>query len=167
MNINKILQQRWLAVVALIVRLVIGCIFLITGYSKVRPLEGMTWSIASLKISVSWFALSGEAYQILPHWAITVVAHVLPFAELTLGLWLILGLALKTPALASTLIVGTFFIAILSAYLRGLNIGCGCGLVPNEQVGPRALAIDGTLFMLCVLLTVRAFRPGPKPDGML
>jgi uncharacterized membrane protein YphA (DoxX/SURF4 family) len=139
-------------------RLLMAGIFICTGYSKIEPLGGMAWSLSSIRISLAWFAFSVEAYKLLPPWAVAAAAHFLPFFEIALGIWLLTGMALRISSLLSTITIATFFSAILSAYIRKLDIECGCRLLKNEHAGPLALAIDGGLFLLCLALAIISFR---------
>jgi Methylamine utilisation protein MauE len=86
------------------------------------------------------FAMSVDGYQILPPWGVSAVAHLLPFIELGLGLWLIAGVGLRFSSLISALVMLTFFGSELSVYLRNIQAPCGCGLIPGEQIGPVSLS---------------------------
>ena len=152
------ISEKWLGIMSVVGRVAIGIIFLITGYFKVRPLPGFPWSVASVKISLAMFGTAVDSYQILPPWGVSLMAHFLPFVELALGILLLAGLALRFSTLLSAIAVLTFFTAQLSAYLRNMEIPCGCGLIPGEQIGPLSLTIDALLLLLCLALTFSAFR---------
>jgi uncharacterized membrane protein YphA (DoxX/SURF4 family) len=135
-------------------RLVLAAIFLIAGYAKLRPQFAAHWSAASIKTSLSLFAMQVDSYQMLPPQAVNFVAHVLPFFEVFLGLWLLSGIALRVSSVVATLAFCGFMVAIFSAYHRGLGINCGCGIGPVEQVGPGALIRDGLKFLPISLAVV-------------
>jgi uncharacterized membrane protein YphA (DoxX/SURF4 family) len=128
-------------------RVLLAAIFLIAAYGKLKPQFAMPWSAASIKTSLSMFAMQVDSYQMLPPPAVNFVAHLLPFFELFLGLWLLSGIALRFSSLLATLAFCGFMLAIYSAYHRGLGINCGCGIGPVEQVGPGALIRDGLKFL--------------------
>jgi uncharacterized membrane protein YphA (DoxX/SURF4 family) len=151
-------RNRLLRIFTTIGRFLMGFIFILTAYSKMKPLEGFPWSIASLKLSLAMFATAVDGYRLLPSWAVSAVAHSLPFIELALGLWLLLGLALRFSAFLSTLAIAVFFVGQMSAYLRNMQIPCGCGLIPGEQIGPLSLSLDAVLVLLCLGLTLSALR---------
>jgi uncharacterized membrane protein YphA (DoxX/SURF4 family) len=70
--------------------------------------------------------LAVDAYDMLPDGAVRVVATVLPWIEVGLGLLLILGLFTRFAGLG-TAVLGTVFIAAMAqAKARGLQIDCGC-----------------------------------------
>jgi uncharacterized membrane protein YphA (DoxX/SURF4 family) len=73
------------------------------------------------------FAKAVKNYEMLPLFAINIVAIILPYIELFSGIFLIIGYCKKgnSAILGISLIV--FLIALTSAYARGLNIDCGCG----------------------------------------
>ena len=138
--------------------ILVGSIFLAAAYGKMKPFPGFSWGWTSLKISITYFAMQVGSYEILPPAASNFVAHVLPFFELFLGLWLVSGIAHRySSTLAAVLFFG-FISAISYAWLRGLKINCGCGIGPAEEAGPAALLRDGVRFFLpSLLLAVGSF----------
>jgi len=138
-------------------RLVLAAIFLVAAYAKMKPQVGMPWTVASVRTSLAMFAMGVDSYQMLPSWAVTVVAHWLPPFELFLGLWLLSGIALRVSSIISTLAFAGFIAAMFSAYERGLTISCGC-FGPGEQIGPKTLIRDALLFLpLAFAVTTGAF----------
>jgi uncharacterized membrane protein YphA (DoxX/SURF4 family) len=146
--------------------IVVGAIFLAAAYGKMKPLPGFAWSWASIRTSISFFAIQVESYQVLSPGAANTVAHLLPFIELSLGLWLVSGIGRRFSSLLASLAICGFMIAITSAYFRGLKIDCGCGIGPPEEVGPAALMRDGFRFLLpALLVTIGAFWIRRQPSG--
>jgi uncharacterized membrane protein YphA (DoxX/SURF4 family) len=145
-------------ILLLIGRVALGAIFIVAAYGKLKPDLGMPWSIHALKVSLSLFTMQVYSYQMLSSQAANTVGHFLPFFELFLGLWLITGIGLRYSSLLATLAFCGFMAAIASAYHRGLTINCGCGIGPEEQVGPGALMRDGLKFLpLALAVTIGAF----------
>ncbi len=98
------------------------------------------------------------AYQMLPPWAVNTLAHVLPFFELFLGLWIVSGVGLRFSSVLSVLAFCVFMGAIAWAWHKGLKIKCGCGIGPDEEVGPGALIRDGLKFLpIALVVTFGAF----------
>lgn len=146
--------------------IVVGSIFIAAAYGKLKPLPGFPWSWASIRTSIALFAIQVESYQVLSSKAANTVAHVLPFAELALGVWVISGIFRRWSSLVACIAFCSFMIAIFSAYERGLKIDCGCGVGPALEAGPGALLRDGLRFLLpALIITVAAFwirnRPAP------
>lgn len=67
-----------------------------------------------------------RAYELLPKSLENVVGWGLPFAEIALGLLLLLGLFTRWAAAAGGLLMVAFIIGVASAAARGLSIDCGC-----------------------------------------
>ncbi len=113
---------------------------------------------AFLKVSMSWLTFAGsiDAYKILPDWAITPLAQLLPWLELALGLLLVSGFAVRWTGLAVTLLLAGFFSAMMQAHFRGLDIDCGC-FGPGEKIGANTFIRDGALVGLAVCVTLGAF----------
>jgi uncharacterized membrane protein YphA (DoxX/SURF4 family) len=148
--------SRW-RVLLLVGRLALAAIFIFAAYAKMKPQGGLPWSLASVRTSLSMFAMGVDSYQMLPPWAVSPLAHWLPPFELALGLWLLSGLALRISSLVSTLLIGVFFTAMTSAYERGLTISCGC-FGPGAQIGPKRLIEEGLTFLpLALAVTIGAF----------
>ena len=146
-------------------RVALAVIFIFAAYAKMKPPDGMPWSAGSVKTSLAMFAMGVDSYQMLPPWAVSPVAQLLPPAELVLGLWLVSGLALRLSSLISTLLICVFIIAMASAYERGLTISCGC-FGPGEQIGPKRLIQDGLLFLpLAIAVMIGAFVTRRKPNA--
>lgn len=159
-------RRSLVRVLLVFVGIIVGSIFLAAAYGKLKPLPGFAWSWRSMKISISMFAIQVESYQILSPTGANFVAHVLPFFEVLLGLWLVSGIARRFSGLLSTLVFCGFMIAISYAYHKGLKIDCGCGIGPPVEAGPAALLRDGLRFLLpSLLLTIGAFWVRGKPTG--
>jgi uncharacterized membrane protein YphA (DoxX/SURF4 family) len=151
-------RRRWGQILLIIGRILLASIFLIAGYAKVKPQLAMPWSAGSVRTSLTLFAMQVDSYQMLPPWGVNTIAHVLPFFELFLGLWLLSGIGLRFSSVLSIVAFLGFMTAIGWAYHKGLEINCGCGIGPAEQVGPGALIRDGLKFLpLALAVTIGAF----------
>jgi uncharacterized membrane protein YphA (DoxX/SURF4 family) len=67
-----------------------------------------------------------RAYEMLPVPLANFIGIVLPFAEIVMGLLLIVGAGTRLMGLLSALLMLTFVIGISQAWARGLSIDCGC-----------------------------------------
>lgn len=144
-------------ILLLLGRLALAVIFLVAAYAKLKPpISTMSWSPASVKMSLNMFAMQVDSYQLLPAAAVSPVAHVLPPFELFLGLWLLSGIALRFSSLLTTLLLGGFFGVMVRTYALGLEINCGC-FGPGEQLGTKTLLRDGSLLALSLAVTIGAF----------
>ena len=130
-------------------RLGLGGVFLYAAYSKLRH----PWTL---------FALSIDAYRLLPESGVIFVARTLPWLELALGLLLLVGYQLRYVATAASSILLLFFAVMLRSYLKGLGIDCGCfGF--GEALGVGTLVRDGFLVIISLALTVAAFSRARQP----
>lgn len=124
-------------------RLGLGALFLYAGYTKLR--------------SPFLFEMAVDGYQLLPADAVIVVARVLPWLEVALGLWLLAGWKLHYSATSTASLLGLFMVAMGVTYARGIEADCGCfGL--GEPITPATLARDSLLFALAVFLAIYAWR---------
>lgn len=73
------------------------------------------------------FATAVGHYRLLPTWGTALVAHALPWLELVTALALLVGRRWLAAAwLLSTALCAVFLGALASAWLRDLDITCGC-----------------------------------------
>ena len=142
-------------------QLILAAIFLVAAYAKLKPQAAVPWSAASVKTSLSLFAMQVDSYQLLPPQLVSPVAHLLPPFELFLGLWLLSGVLLRYSSLITTLLLGAFFAVMVRTYMAGLEINCGC-FGPGERLGPLTLLRDGSLLALALAVTIAAFAVARK-----
>jgi uncharacterized membrane protein YphA (DoxX/SURF4 family) len=141
-------------------RLVLAGVFIYAGYAKIalptmhpRPPIGL---------ALSFFAMQVDSYQVLPPWGVNFVAHTLPFAEITLGVLLLIGWQLRIWATLTTLLILGFFAVVVRSYAAGMQINCGCFANP-EPLTIWTVIRDGALAALAVVMTVFAFIEARKP----
>ncbi len=155
---NREKRIRFLRFALIFGGIIVGSIFLGAALGKLKPLEGFTWGWASTRLSITYFAIQVESYKILPPGASMFAARILPFGELFLGFWLVVGILRRYAGLLASIVLVGFMSAITYAYLHGLKIDCGCGIGPPEEAGPAALLRDGLRFFLpTLLLTIGSF----------
>jgi putative oxidoreductase len=141
-------------------RLVLGGIFIYAGYSKI--FLPIIHPHPPVGVALSFFAMQVDSYQLLPPWGVTFVAHTLPFAEVVLGLLLLIGWRLRIWAVIVTLIMVGFFAAVVRSYALGLQINCGCFANP-EPLTIKTVFRDGSLAALALLMTVFTFFEARQP----
>ena len=97
----------------LVSRLVLGGIMFLAGLTKLGVPETMAVSI--------------RAYEIpLPSWLVSAMSVGLPIIEVGVGIWLLVGLFTRFSGALSAALMLVFTVAITQAWLRGLDIDCGC-----------------------------------------
>jgi len=147
-------------------RLLLGGIFIYAGYSKIFLPNTNRWPFFILKFSItlniSHFADQVAAFKMLPPWGVQLVANTLPFAEIILGLLLLIGWRLRIWAPLLTVIMLGFFGVVLRAYLLHMDINCGCFATP-EPIGLRKVLEDAALSVLALLMTVFVFMEARQP----
>jgi uncharacterized membrane protein YphA (DoxX/SURF4 family) len=102
-------------------------------------LGGVLFVAGALKVSDPYAsATSVRAYQILPVDLANLLGFVLPFAEVAIGIFLILGIWVRLNAVAGGALMVMFIIAIAQAWVRGISLDCGCfgkgGLLESEEL---------------------------------
>jgi len=132
---------------ALVLRLVLGAVFVYAAYTKLRQ----SWLL---------FALSIDSYQLLPQWAVLTLARTLPLMELTLGVLLVAGAWLRYTSIVASAILALFFTVMVYQYAIGAGIDCGCFGV-GEALSWKTLVRDGVLLAGAIALVWLAWRNAP------
>jgi uncharacterized membrane protein YphA (DoxX/SURF4 family) len=127
--------------VGLVLRLVLGIVFLVAAADKVANAEAFARSIAN--------------YRLLPVEVVNLVALVLPWLELLVGLMLVVGLRVRAAAVIASGLLLVFTVALVSALVRGLDIHCGCfSQTAAERIGWGRVIEDVLLLAAAVVLVV-------------
>src|ERR1039458_4407450 len=125
--------SRVFRAVVLAVRVALGAVSVYAAWTKLRQ----PWQL---------FAMSIDAYKVVPYWAVLAVARTLPWVELVIGLALMAGRWLRVTSTAASLLMMMFLALMLRAYADGMQIDCGCfGL--GDPISARTLARDGSLLV--------------------
>ena len=128
-----------------VVRLVLAVVMLAAGLLKARDIAASVRAV--------------HAYDLLPGGVADLVGYALPFLEIAVGVFLLLGLATRVAALVTAVLMALFVLGILSAWARGLSIDCGCfgggGTVEQGDTGYLGDVMrDGALLVGALLLAV-------------
>ena len=118
-------------------------------------LGGLFLWACSLKIlDPKEFATSVANYRLVPYPLINLVAITVPWVEVVAGLFLVLQRWVRASALVMTGMTAAFFVFIVSALARGLNIECGCfGTVGGHNIGLSNLVIDSAMLAMALWLS--------------
>ncbi len=101
-----------MTLLVLILRVAIGAVFVGAGVAKIGHGD--------------LFAAQIAAFGIVPRPLIAPMALLLPFLEVILGGYLVVGLYTRVAAIIAVLQLALFATAIGSAVARGLSLSCGC-----------------------------------------
>lgn len=101
-----------------------------------------------------------RAYDVLPAPVASVVADILPWLEIGLGMLLLLGVGTRLVAVLSALVLLVFMAGVAQAWARGLAIDCGCfggggAVAPGDTQYGLELARDAGFLALAGWLIVR------------
>ena len=128
--------------VVLALRLVLSAIFIVAGFSKAGHADQFAAQIAG--------------FRLLPQFAIAPLAIALPYLEMLLGAYLILGLFTRISAWTAVVLLAIFDGAIASAVVRGMTVSCGC-FGPNDTTVTTwsEVARDAVFVLLAVIVALR------------
>ncbi len=125
----------WLAVC----RVVLGIMFLYASFGKI--------------LDPKTFAGNLLDYQLLDSAAlIRILAVVLPWVEWLCGIFLILGVFVRSVSFLSTTLLAIFLISMIQAKVRGLAINCGCFSVAKEPIGAFTMARDSVFLLMSLVM---------------
>ncbi len=136
-------SDRAIGIAVLVLRVVIGGIFIVAGAGKVgHPAD---------------FAAQIAGFQLVPRGVIAPMAIVLPYLEILLGGYLVLGLFTRAAAWCAVALLALFDAAIASAVVRGMTVSCGCFGPTDKTVTTWAeVARDAIFVVLAIVIALRA-----------
>ena len=101
-----------------------------------------------------------RAYEVLPADLVAPVGQLLPVVEVVIGAMLVLGLLTRGAATISAVLLAVFIAGIISVWVRGIEIDCGCfgggGYDPDAtskypwEIARDAGLLAGSLFLVRV-----------------
>jgi uncharacterized membrane protein YphA (DoxX/SURF4 family) len=115
------------------------------------------------------FAKQIGYYKALPFGLENVLAIVLPWTELIVGICLLAGLLVDGATLLSIIMMLVFILAISQAMLRGIDITCGCFKVSadSDKLGLDTIIRDIVFLVMSFIVLnrqERKFEFLPKSD---
>jgi putative oxidoreductase len=127
--------------VILPLRFYIGALFVYASIHKIQEPANFAEMIAG--------------FEVLPYWSINVVAVFLPWVELWGGVYLLLGMFVRSSALVLGMLLVAFSVATLLNVLRGSNINCGCFLEnANHPITGWSVARDVVWLVMTTTIVV-------------
>lgn len=125
----------------IVLRLVLGAIFLFAGLSKLNDPLGLSVTMRSLRI--------------VPAWASRWAARGVIWLEMLLGTLLIFGLHTRLVVVTAVGVLLGFVIVVGVALARGTRITCNCfGPYFKETIGPNTLIRNMFLIAAGVLIVI-------------
>ena len=127
-------------IIALMARIILAGIFFLAAYYKI--------------VDPTAFGKSIWNYHILPAQTINIIALILPWLEVLVGIALLVGAYYRGAVLWANIMLAVFITALASTIYRGLDIDCGCFKAAASAVGPAwdQLYLDIGLLVLALYL---------------
>lgn len=135
-------ESKYTRYLSLFLRLLLGCIFIISSLAKL-PMQSRFIDVV-------------QSYQLLPNILAAAYGFALPWIELLVGCYLVLGILVK-PAVFVTVLMGiSFLVANISSIIRGDSYCPNCfgELVPLTVV--QAITIDVLVIIGAIILFLTA-----------
>jgi uncharacterized membrane protein YphA (DoxX/SURF4 family) len=123
----------------------------------VRVAAVAIWTVsgAAKVVDLSHFETQVQAYKLLPGGLGAPFAYALPFVEIALGLYLLVGLLVRPAAIFACLLMVVFIAAMVQAWARRLSLDCGCfGTLAHERVGLATILRDAALGLPSLVLAL-------------
>lgn len=131
-----------------LVRLVLGGVFLYAGFVKIADPSAFAGSIA--------------AYRLLPYFGNYLAAAVIPWLEAVSGVLLIAGWRPRGAAALLSLLTLLFMAALASTLVRGLDIDCGCFRPGGEKTSAWTPLVRDALLLGAALAVLRGAKRRPS-----
>jgi len=138
-------KEQHLKWAAVFLRFGFGLLLIFSSYSKIiHPWE---------------FSIDIENYRIVGEGISRLVAVWLPYLELILAILLITGIWINAAVVINYLLMQLFFLLVLQAYIRRLDINCGCFNPGGDATIGLLKIIENILFLgLSVVLLIIHFK---------
>ena len=137
-------------VILLFLRITLAAVFLYTGAVKVWNFKQGDWATQDFYYDI-------ENYQLISSSdALLIIATYLPWLEIAVGLALLFGRAVLGASAWISLLLVVFIAALVSAWLRGLDISCGCFGHETQNRTNYPVHLAGNIALLLAALTVMA-----------
>ncbi len=91
-------------------------------------------------------------YQLMPVKATNIIAIILPWVELVAGLLLFNGFKTQSANIIIFLCLCVFSFGAFSAFIRGLDISCGCFSEAGRKVGLIFLIEESAMLLICTCI---------------
>ena len=128
----------------LVIRLILGALFLYAGSTKIADPTAFAGDIA--------------AYRILPYFGNYLAAAIIPWIEAFCGILLIVGFRTRAAALLAIFLLLVFAAALASTIVRGLDIDCGCFRHAGEKTSAWTALVRDALLLASALYLLRRNR---------
>jgi uncharacterized membrane protein YphA (DoxX/SURF4 family) len=148
----------WSRILLVLGRVALGLVFLVAAYTKLHFNGG--WHFGDYHF---FFAMAIDSYNMLPLWAVEIMARVLPVLEAVLGALLVLGVGLRWVASITSALLLVFIGAMTRALILHIQIKCGC-FGNDEPLTIWTLLRDSTLLILALAVTIGAFLLKKRQD---
>lgn len=125
-------------VLILILRLIIGYIFITYGIGKISNPGKFANEIAN--------------YSLFPESLLNIFAIILPWLEVIVGIMVTLGMRLKSSSFIAGLLMISFIFAVLWAIAMGLDINCGCSSTNPQKIGLPKLLENSALLISTIII---------------
>jgi uncharacterized membrane protein YphA (DoxX/SURF4 family) len=129
----------------LLLRVALGLVFVVAGGLKIGHFDVFASQIAG--------------FQILPRPFVAPLALLMPFIEVLVGGYLIVGLFTRATAGVAALLLAVFDGAIASAVVRGISTSCGC-FGPSDQTTTSWAEVARDAALVAVALFIAWRAPG-------
>jgi cobalt-zinc-cadmium efflux system protein len=150
-------ENAWTRHFALAARLILGGVFIYASLDKILHPDA--------------FAEVVFNYQLLPSQLINLMALILPWLELILGVLLLSGIWLSGTVLGVNLLMIIFIGALVINTARGLNISCGCFSTETTPSGLSWWVVLRDVFFFSLsgyllFVTTQVDRLKKQPEGI-
>jgi uncharacterized membrane protein YphA (DoxX/SURF4 family) len=145
------MKTRIFQILNWVCRIVLAVMFIYTGYIKLPPDPFSFGSLFNIFDINMQFAVVLTGYELFPDALIPFIAKWFPWAEIVLGIFLLIGWKMRYVAAAATALLLSFTIVLCITYFRGIDANCGC-FDFNTKITPLTILRDGIILIPALYL---------------
>lgn len=135
------ITKVWNPITELLLRVAVGGLFIYAGAIKLADPAA--------------FAVDIRHYRILPHLPVVALAVYLPWLEILAGVCVVSGKQFRGALLLLGAMMVAFTGALISAWVRGLDISCGCFGIANATANYPGWLMRDALIIACIVFLAK------------
>lgn len=128
----------------------LGAIFIYSGYVKCGAVSFSGSHLIQFEVPLQ-FASAIDGYRLVPPDLVFPLATYLPWFEIALGIFLLIGWKIRYSAMVTAALLLSFMTVLTITYARGIEASCGCFSM-DDPISPLTIARDSLILIPALFL---------------
>lgn len=129
----------------LVLRFVLGGVFLYSCVEKIADPDG--------------FAKILQSYEIFPKWSVSVITHLLPVGEFMLGAFILFHVFPRISLISAQALLSAFILILIAGKIMGHVGNCGCFSTGSTTSSSLAIGIAKNIVLIAIAFFINQTNP--------